>query len=69
MIATLVIVALLCFAAAMIGYATGAIANSFNGLWGAVIMIPYFALPVALLLTVALLAITGVRRSRENRAR
>lgn len=69
MIATLVIVALLCFAAALIGYATGAIANSFNGLWATVIMLPYFALPAALLLTAALMIVTGIRRSRENRAR
>jgi uncharacterized membrane-anchored protein len=67
MVAGLVIVALVCFAASLVGYATGAIAGEVNAFWATVIMLPGFALPAALLLTIALLIVTAVRRSRTNR--
>ncbi|WP_141879354.1 hypothetical protein [Homoserinimonas aerilata] len=67
MVAALVILALLCFAGAMVGYFMGALENGVSGFWITLVMIPWFALPAALLLTVALLIVTGIRRSRENR--
>lgn len=67
MVAGLVIVALLCFAASLVGYATGAISGEVGGLWATVIMLPGFALPAALVLTLILLIVTAVRRSRANR--
>lgn len=67
MVAGLVIVALVCFAVSLIGYATGAIAGEVNTFWATVIMLPGFALPAALALTIALLIVTAIRRSRANR--
>ncbi|MCW4386157.1 hypothetical protein OH146_10270 [Salinibacterium sp. SYSU T00001] len=68
MVAGLVIVALVCFAISMIGYATGAIAGEVGPFWVTVIMLPGIALPVALVLTIVLLVVTAVRRSRANRS-
>jgi membrane protein implicated in regulation of membrane protease activity len=67
MVAGLVVLSLLCFAASMIGYFTGALAGGASGIWVLLIMIPWFGLPLALLLTIALLIVTSIRRSRENR--
>lgn len=67
MIAGLVIIALVCFAIALVGYSTGAVSGEVSGFWVTVVMLPGIALPVALVLTIALLIVTAVRRSRANR--
>lgn len=68
MVAGLVIVALGCFAAMLVGYATGAVATDPGPVWTTVVMLPYFALPAAFLLTIALIIMTAVRRARGNRS-
>ncbi|MBF0671926.1 MAG: hypothetical protein IR160_05000 [Salinibacterium sp.] len=68
MVAGLVIISIVCFAIAMIGYATGAVSGEVDGFWQTVVMLPYFALPAAFVLTITLLVLTAVRRSRSNRA-
>lgn len=68
MVAGLVIVSLVSFATSMIGYATGSVSGDVNGFWVTVVMLPYVALPAAFVLTIVLLVITAVRRSRSNRA-
>lgn len=68
MIAAMVVLSLLCFAASMIGYATGSIADPVTGFWSIVIMLPLFALPTAMVLIIVLLVVTGMRRAKENRS-
>lgn len=69
MIAGLVILSLASFVAVIIGTAMGAgTEDGFsNGLWPAVIMLPLFALPVAMLLTITLLIVSSVTRRNGNR--
>ena len=71
MIAALVLSSIACFVAVIIATALGAHHDDgfSRGLWPTVIMFPYFGLPIALLLTVALLITTGIRRSRANRGK
>jgi uncharacterized membrane protein len=70
LIAILVIVALASFIAVIVGTAMGAgTEDGFSqGVWPIVIMMPLFALPIAMLLTIALLIISGVTRKNANRA-
>lgn len=68
MVAAMVLLSLACFAISMIGYFAGALEGGVTGIWVMLVMIPWFSLPLALLLTIALLVVTGIRRSRENRA-
>lgn len=70
MFAAMVGLSILAFFALMIGTATGAAAdNGFSeGVWPLVIMLPWFALPAAFLLLIALLIVNGVRRGRASRA-
>lgn len=58
------------FLAVMFGTLAGAGANDgfSRGIWPAVIMLPWFGLPIAFLLLIALLIVNGVRRSRAARA-
>jgi Ni/Fe-hydrogenase subunit HybB-like protein len=69
LIAGLVLVSLASFVAVIVGTAMGAgTENGFSkGLWPAVIMLPIFALPSAMLLTIALLVISNVTRRAGNR--
>lgn len=68
LIAVLVIVSLASFVAVIIGTAMGAgTEDGFShGLWPTVIMLPLFALPSAMLLTIALLIISSVTRKNGN---
>ncbi|MDQ0893047.1 multidrug ABC transporter ATPase [Agromyces ramosus] len=70
MFAALVGLSILAFFALMIGTAIGAAAdNGFSeGMWPFVIMLPWFALPAAFLLLIALLIVNGIRRARASRA-
>jgi Ni/Fe-hydrogenase subunit HybB-like protein len=69
LIAGLVVLALASFIAVIIGTAMGAgTENGFSeGLWPTVIMLPLFALPTAMLLTIALLIISSIARKNGNR--
>lgn len=69
LIAALVIVSLASFVAVIVGTAMGAGAEDgfSQGLWPIVIMLPLFALPAAMLLTIALLVISNVTRKNGNR--
>jgi Ni/Fe-hydrogenase subunit HybB-like protein len=69
LIAVLVIVSLASFIAVIIGTAMGAgTENGFSqGVWPIVIMLPLFALPSAMLLTIALLVISNVTRRNGNK--
>lgn len=69
MIAGLVIASLVCFAVSMVGYATGAVAGEVGTFWVVMVMLPYIALPVALVLTLTLLIMSARRRSRANRSK
>ena len=69
-VAALVIVSLVCIAAILIGSAAGAMPaqGSGQGVWPAVILLPLIALPIAFLLLIALLIVTGRQRSKAARA-
>lgn len=71
MFAAVVGLSILAFLAVIIGTAAGAGAdNGFSqGVWPYIIMLPWFGLPIAFLLLIALLIVNWVRRSRESRAR
>ena len=70
LIAVLVILALASFIAVIVGTAMGAgVDDGFSqGLWPIVLMAPIFALPAAMLLTIALLIISSVTRKNANKA-
>ena len=65
-IAALVVVALVCIAAILIGTALGGFAaqGSGEGLWPAVFLLPLLALPIAVVLMIALFIITARQRSK-----
>ncbi len=69
-VAALVVVSLVCIAAILIGSAAGAMPaqGAGQGVWPAVILLPLIALPIAFLLLIALLVITGRQRSRAAKA-
>jgi ABC-type dipeptide/oligopeptide/nickel transport system permease component len=61
---------ILAFIAVMVGTLAGVGANDgFSaGIWPIVIMLPWFGLPLAFLLLIALLIVNGMRRARSTRA-
>lgn len=69
LIAGLVVLALASFVAVIIGTAMGAgTEDGFSqGLWPTIIMLPLFALPTAMLLTIALLIISNISRKNGNK--
>lgn len=69
LIAGLVLASLASFVAVIAGTAVGAGTDGGfgRGLWPVVIMLPGFALPVAMLLTIALLIISSISRKRGNK--
>ncbi len=69
-IAALVIVSLVCFAAILIGTALGGFAQqgSGQGLWPVIFLLPFLSLPIAFILIIVLIVMTGRRRSREAKA-
>lgn len=70
MVAGVIGVSILCFMAVLIGSLTGASAAQAagEGIWWLVIMFPYFGLPAGMLILVALIIVSSLRRSREARA-
>lgn len=68
-IAALVILSLVCIAAILIGTAAGQFAaqGSGQGIWPAVFLLPYGALPIAFVLIIVLL-IVSARRNRASNA-
>lgn len=66
-IAGLVILTLVCFTASLIGYFAGVFVTEPEGIWPTIIMLPLIALPAAFALTIVLIVVTSVRRSRANR--
>lgn len=69
LIAGLVVLSLASFVAVIIGTAMGAgTENGFShGLWPTIIMLPLFALPTAMLLTIALLITSSISRRNGNK--
>ncbi|HET6671791.1 MAG TPA: hypothetical protein VFG92_00310 [Agromyces sp.] len=61
---------ILAFIAVMVGTMAGVGANDgfSSGIWPIVIMLPWFGLPLAFLLLIALLIVNGMRRARSTRA-
>ena len=70
MFVAIVGLSILAFIAVISGTAAGAGANDgfSQGIWPLVIMLPWFGLPLAFLLLIALLIVNGVRRARAGRA-
>jgi len=70
MFAAVVGLSILAFFAVMIGTMAGAADDDgfSEGGWPFVIMLPWFGLPLAFLLLIALLIVNGVRRGRASRA-
>ncbi len=69
LIAILVVLSLASFIAVIVGTATGALPEAIDqGVWPAVLMLPWFALPSAMLLTIALLIISSASRKKANKA-
>jgi ABC-type Na+ efflux pump permease subunit len=63
-------ISILAFLAVMFGTLAGAAADDgfSNGIWPFVIMLPWFGLPLAFLLLIALLIVNAVRRRRQSTA-
>ena len=61
-------ISILAFLAVMFGTLAGAAADDgfSNGIWPFVIMLPWFGLPLAFLLLIALLIVNAVRRRRQS---
>ncbi|GAA4378036.1 multidrug ABC transporter ATPase [Agromyces bauzanensis] len=61
-------ISILAFLAVMFGTLAGAAENDgfSSGVWPFVIMLPWFGLPLAFLLLIALLIVNGVRRRRQS---
>lgn len=70
MFTAIVGLSILAFLAVMFGTLAGAAEDDgfSHGIWPYVIMLPWFGLPLAFLLLIALLIVNGVRRSRQSRA-
>lgn len=63
-------ISILAFLAVMFGTLAGAGENDgfSSGIWPFVIMLPWFGLPLAFLLLIALLIVNGIRRRRQSTA-
>lgn len=63
-------ISILAFLAVMFGTLAGAAADDgfSKGVWPLVIMLPWFGLPLAFLLLIALLIVNAVRRRRQSNA-
>lgn len=64
MVASAIGLSIICFLAVIIGTATG-VRDFGVGLWPLVIVLPTIGLPLGLVLIIALIIISGIRRSRE----
>ncbi|MFE4467273.1 hypothetical protein ACFRFH_00540 [Leifsonia sp. NPDC056824] len=69
-VAALVVVSLVCIAAILVGSALGGMPEqgSGQGLWPAVFLFPLVALPIAFVLLITLIIVTGRQRSRAAKA-
>ncbi|MGH1525942.1 hypothetical protein ACRAWC_18555 [Leifsonia sp. L25] len=69
-VAALVVVSLVCIAAILVGSALGGMPQqgSGQGLWPAVFLLPLIALPIAFVLLITLIIVTGRQRSRAAKA-
>ncbi|QNE37301.1 hypothetical protein [Leifsonia shinshuensis] len=69
-VAALVVVSLVCIAAILVGSALGGMPQqgSGQGLWPAVFLFPLIALPIAFVLLITLIIVTGRQRSRAAKA-
>lgn len=65
-VVVLIVASLGCFIAMIVGTSLGIGDNDgfSHGIWPTVILVPYYGLPLAFILIVALLVSNGVRRSR-----
>lgn len=64
MVAAAIGLSILCFVAVIIGTAAG-VTNFGVGIWPIAIVLPSIGLPLGLLLMVAVIIISGIRRGRE----
>ncbi|GAB3616387.1 hypothetical protein GCM10027416_09440 [Okibacterium endophyticum] len=68
MLLAVVLLSVGCFIAMMVATSTGTDAAGFTaGVWPAVLMLPMFGFPLAIVMLIALIVIGAVRRSRRNR--
>jgi hypothetical protein len=69
MVAGVVGLSILAFVAVIIGTAAGAGADDgfSRGVWPAVIWLPYFGLPLGIILIIGLVVASALRRSRDAR--
>jgi TRAP-type C4-dicarboxylate transport system permease small subunit len=67
MVAAIVGLSIIAFLAIIIGSALGQSKNFATGLWPTVAAIPYYGLPLGLVLIIVLLVLSMRRRSREAR--
>lgn len=65
-VVVVIVASLGCFIAMIVGTSLGVGDNDgfSHGIWPTIILVPYYGLPLAFVLIVALLASNGVRRSR-----
>jgi hypothetical protein len=69
MFAAIVGLSIVCFFAVMIGTMSGiTVGEMGTGLWAVVTMLPWFGLPIAFVLLIALLIVNGIRRGRAARS-
>ncbi len=66
MVAAAIGLSVVAFLAVIIGTGVG-VTNFSSGVWPAVIVLPSIGLPIGLVLMIALLIISGLRRGRESR--
>ena len=64
MVASSIGLSIICFIAVIIGTAAG-VRDFSTGIWPIAIVLPSIGLPIGLLLTVAVIVISGIRRGRE----
>lgn len=66
MVASAVGLSIICFLAIIIGTAAGLTGDAFSGgIWPVVFVLPLVGLPIGLVLIIALIVVSGLRRGRE----
>jgi L-cystine uptake protein TcyP (sodium:dicarboxylate symporter family) len=66
MVASAIGLSIICFLAVIIATAAG-VKNFGEGAWPTVIVLPTIGLPLGLVLVIALVVVSGIRRGREAR--
>ena len=66
MVASAIGLSVIAFLAVIIGTATG-VRDFSGGIWPLAIVLPAVGLPIGLILVIALIIVSGIRRSRESK--